>query len=446
MKEEITSKDKWLNSESNNSNFKMIQWSPSPRVLPYDHPCVNNTQPAYIEKYDRFIKIGNNTSRQKSLIPQNEILFFENPIQQQPFENTDNTIENPISFQNTTVKSTVSNKTEILEIEIQPKEGPKVRFTGDELLNLDTTSYIDIVEDLIPSEEITVLAGKGGIGKSLLYEQLCLLICLKVEDFIGKKVEPKYNSTLIIATEDNEKRLSNRIKKQIKKIAPGTTSIPGLLVITTGEDLIKTIRTEFENKQYDLVVIDALGDLLRDDSYSATVVRQFYNEFEKIIREFGTTFLIVHHEGKSGSKDGRTRILGSVAIVDRARSVIMLSKDNRTCLRTLTIEKSNNISDEKIGKPIYLGFDSDSMTFFDIPEPKLAIDKKMADRKSDNSYSGDCIVKRKPGRQRDMNLYNKAIQLFKDGHPQVEIARIIGRDKSIICKWINEFKSNQKPQ
>ena len=283
------------------------------------------------------------------------------------------------------------------------------------------------------------MAGKGGIGKSLLYEQLCLLICLGIKEFVGKKVESKYNSTLIIATEDNEKRLSGRIKKQLKKIAPDTKSIPGLVVITTGEDLIKTIRTEFENKNYDLVAIDALGDLLRDDSYSASIVRQFYNEFEKIRREFGTTFLIVHHEGKSISRDGRTRILGSVAIVDRARSVFMLSKDNKTGLKTVTIEKSNNISDDKIGKPMYLGFDSDTLTFSVVTEPKLLKDKKVISESAVAS-SGDSRAKSKPGRKRDKELWARTIALFKEGKMQCEIAKVLKVSTATISRLIKKFK------
>lgn len=162
-----------------------------------------------------------------------------------------------------------------------------------------------------------------------------------------------------------------------------------------------------------------------------------------MINEFRTTFLFVTHEGKAKGIDRRSRILGSVAIVDRARSVFMLSWDINTGLRILTIVKSNNISDEKIGKPLYLGNDSDSMTFFVISEPNLAIDKKTVDSKSDIASFGDSIEKRKPGRQRDMNLYDQAIQLYNEGKPQVEIAKTIGKDKSTICKWVKDFKSKQ---
>jgi transposase len=45
-----------------------------------------------------------------------------------------------------------------------------------------------------------------------------------------------------------------------------------------------------------------------------------------------------------------------------------------------------------------------------------------------------------------MNLVNQAIQLFEEGKSQVEIAKIIGKDKSTICKWIKGFKSKQEPQ
>jgi RecA-family ATPase len=128
---------------------------------------------------------------------------------------------------------------------------------------------------------------------------------------------------------------------------------------------------QLEQKSFALVVIDALGDVFEGDMNSQIDSRKFYNDFQNLINEFKTSFLIVTHEGKSQSKDKRSRILGSVAIVDRARSVVMLNRDIKSGLRTLTIEKSNNISEEKIGKPLYLEMDIDTMTFYTVEEPKL---------------------------------------------------------------------------
>jgi archaellum biogenesis ATPase FlaH len=441
----------------------MVQKYPEFGKLTLDDPCCNNLKEVYNYKldgnYNGLMSNANFYSMKKEITtePVIEKLHIEekgevlkeqiainltseviNPIQ----ETSDNVeiANKPSDFSQDLPDVAIENlKKETSEIQIPPKDGPKVRFTGDELLNLDTSSYKDIVEELIPTAEISVLAGKGGIGKSLLYQELCLSICLNINEFLGRKISVKHFAVLIIATEDNERRISSRIKKQLKKIAPDAKSIPGLVVITTRKDLIKTIRTEFGNKHYDLVVIDALGDVLSDESYSGSAVRDFYDEFEQIMREFGTTFLVVHHENKSASRDGRTRILGSVAIVDRARSVFMLSKDNKTGLRTLTIEKSNNISDDKIGKPTYLKFDPETLAYSVIEEPKISKDKKITYESGFVSGSGFNRGS-KPGRKRDQDKWAQFVKLRQEGEKQNEIAKLLNVCPATISRWEKKYR------
>jgi archaellum biogenesis ATPase FlaH len=440
----------------------MVQKYPEFGKLTLDDPCCNNLKEVYNYKldgnYNGLMSNANFYSMKKEITtePVIEKLNIEekgevlneqiainltseviNPIQE-PSDNIEIANKTSDSMHELPVVVFENLKKETSEIQIPPQNGPKVRFTGDELLYLDTSSYKDIVEELIPTAEISVLAGKGGIGKSLLYQELCLSICLNINEFLGRKISVKHFAVLIIATEDNERRISSRIKKQLKKIAPDAKSIPGLVVITTRKDLIKTIRKEFGIKFYDLVVIDALGDVLSDESYSGSVVRDFYDEFEQIMREFGTTFLVVHHENKSASRDGRSRILGSVAIVDRARSVFMLSKD-KTGLRTLTIEKSNNISDDKIGIPTYLKFDPETLTYSVIEEPKNSKDKKITYESGLVSGSG---INRgsKPGRKRDQDKWAQFVKLRQEGKKQNEIAKLLNVCPATISRWEKKYR------
>ena len=324
------------------------------------------------------------------------------------------------------------------ETQILSKDVRKVRYDGDELLKTDLSDYEDVWEDYIPDLDISILAGRGGIGKTNLYLQLAISIVVKKDEFLGKKINAMSPSVLIIATEDNERRLKSRLQKHLSKIAPGC-SIKELILITTGEELIKTIRSELEQKRFALVVIDALGDVFEGDPNSQIDSRKFYNDFQRLINEFKTAFMIVTHEGKSQIKDKRSRILGSVAIVDRARSVVMLNRDVKTGLRTLTIEKSNNISEEKIGKPLYLEMDNDTMTFYTVPEPKSTNDKN-ANIKSAVASSGECRVKSIPGRKRDKELLKRAIALYKEGKKQCEIAKELGVCAATISRWINQYK------
>ena len=438
--------------ETNNATSITMQKYPVWRVLPANHPCVINTYPVYIGKYDGRLKIDGNVSVlptpkiDDNLSPQGSSEWVHNiDVKEAPKENPQPDIT-LICHEKEQVKASP-------EVVIQNQQERKVRYTGDELLTLNISQYNDILEDLIPAEEISVLAGPGGVGKSGFYLHMSINIVLGISEFIGRQLKPKFNFVLIIATEDNEKRLASRIKKIHKKISPEGKSIENLIIITTGEDLNKSISQELEKKSFDLVVIDALTDILDSDQNSPTDVRQFYNNFETLIREFHTAFLFVTHVNKSPYSSGRNRILGSTAIVDRARSVLMMEKD-KTGVRTIKIEKSNNISDDKLGKPIKIRLDPENLTFS--LEPVYYIDQEL---ESETSLAAEICKKQqakqitqtrspikkkkgKPGRKLDEAKIYEAGRLYKEGLTYEEIGKKLGRNKATIWKWLNVIPPN----
>jgi len=195
-------------------------------------------------------------------------------VPQPPNENKENIIEGPtingmpgafIDNNETETKSQVDDISKLF--------GPDERFTGDYLLQLDLKDDENLVEKLIPYGETSLLAGPGDTGKTTFYFQLSTSITTKQQDFIGRKINAKYNSVLIIATEDSKKSIADKLQKQIKKIAPGVIIKNNFVVHVTGDDLFKRLRTELNHKNFDLVVLDALGDLLLDDINSQSVVR-----------------------------------------------------------------------------------------------------------------------------------------------------------------------------
>lgn len=434
--------------ETNNATFAMVQKYPYYRVLSYDHPCVTNTHPVYIDRYDKILKIGNNDTLQ---IPQGNInlVSVSNPVVAQKPSDVSTSIDQAANYTHIIPVIPVEGlKMETPRITAGRPNEKKNRFDGDELLVLDLSNYQDLLEDIIPAEEISVLAGPGGVGKSGFYLHFCILIALGETEFIGKKLCAKFSSALIIATEDNEKRLSARLKKMHAKISPEGRSIRNLVTITTGENIITTITAELERKNFDIVVIDALTDILESDQNSPVDVRQFYNKFEVLIRKFQTTFLFVTHMNKSASRNDRFRILGSTAIVDRARSVFTMDKDIKTGIRTIKIEKSNNINDDKIGKPIRLRFDPVSLTYAPATDDDIAkgiesegsILKTRGKGKPFYRQSSSPISdkKCKPGRKPDYDKISKAKAFRAEGKKLEEIAKITGVTKGTVSRWLNK--------
>lgn len=426
----------------------MIQKYPVWKALPIDHPCVNNLRPVYIDKYDHNVKINTAPMRITTILLKQELLRqLEAPeievIKEQ---------QSVLPVQTTPIIDS-PNLTSIIEMEKpQDKTGPTTRFTGDLLAIMDLSQNKDLIEDFIPADEISLIAGQGDSGKSLFYLQLCISIVLGKDEFLGKKINSKHRSALIISTEDNEKKLSVRIRKQIKKIDGDHNGLKNLVIQTTGEDLIELLKSELVDKKYDIIVLDALGDLLLDDSNSQTAVRAFYAELEKLIREYNCSIFLVHHEGKSAIKSGRSKIIGSVAIVDRARSVMMLSKDPKTNLRSLTIVKSNNLSDDKKGKAMKLKLDVESLTYLvagiydispEIDSETSYVASKNKIQKSEpktKETSNSLSRKNKPGRKRDEVKFKNAIELSKKGYSLENIGEELGMHKTTVYRWLMEDK------
>ena len=89
-------------------------------------------------------------------------------------------------------------------------------------------------------------------------------------------------------------------------------------------------------------------------------VRSFFNAYDEINKEFKCSMIFIHHIGKSreGYPLHKNQILGSVGIVDKAREVLMLSRDKKSSTdRQLTVLKANYVSDEDKKKAIILKFD-----------------------------------------------------------------------------------------
>jgi len=350
----------------------------------------------------------------------------------------------------------VNSKDEVQLNNQQDQIGPKTRFTGEELVNMDTSQNVDVVEDLVPAEEISLIAGPGDSGKSLFYQQICLSIVLGLSEFLGKKINSKHKSALIISTEDNEKRLSTRIRRQLKKLTGNCNGLKNLIIRTTGENIITLLRTELSHKKFDLVVLDALGDILLEDTNSQTAVRKFYNELEMLIREFKCSILFVHHEGKSVNRNRRSNIIGSVAIVDRARNVMMLGKDPKTGIRSLTIEKSNNISDEKKGKAIKLRLDPESLTYslagdYNVTvemDSETSLAAEISKKKQSTILNSESVIlkssKNRPGRKRNEVKYNEAVKMYEEGYTQVEISEVLSVNKATVCRWLKGNNGNLK--
>jgi archaellum biogenesis ATPase FlaH len=420
--------------EGSSMTYHVVQKYPGLKVLPFDHPCVVNSIPVYIDKTDRRIKLEDYYPRKVILTKALNKGNLEPCVSMTTLDgNGTSQLRSPSSATGA-LQPEGANKRRIDAIDISNQFDPEERFNGEDLYHLDVSLVKDLVEDLIPSGEISLIAGQGDTGKTTLYFQLCLSIITGQSHFLGHKLNAKHNSVLVIATEDSKHRIATKIQKQLTKYDQESTSLKNLIVHVTGDDLLIRLSKELKNKEFDLIVLDALGDLLLDDINSQTAVRQFYSNLEKLIREFHTTFLLVHHVGKTQNRSKRANVLGSTAIVDRSRNAILLEKDEKNNTRWISILKSNNISDEKKNKQTYLEFDPETLTYSiavaRTEEHRIESPKRMQESKESSP---------KPGRKMDLEKLNEARRLRQEGKTEEEIGQILGKNKSTISRWFKKY-------
>ncbi|MBU0569043.1 AAA family ATPase [bacterium] len=188
---------------------------------------------------------------------------------------------------------------------------------GSDLMNLDITVEW-VVDRLIPKQSITLLHGKGGIGKTWL--------SLILGDAVSKGIpfmdlETQITDVVFVDFENSLPVLVERVKK-IKASE---------VIFWHNSNEIrppKLDREEWERYKslpIGLVVFDTLrASQDRDENDSRQM--QFIMSRLKELREMGFTILLLHHTPK-----GNDRIYkGSTAILDLADHVLSLHKVKRT--------------------------------------------------------------------------------------------------------------------
>lgn len=348
-----------------------------------------------------------------------------------------------------TIERKIESSIEVAKVELKSKEPInnqiatsfdifKDEYSLAELLELNITEIPFLVEKLIPKNTLAILAGQSEIGKSTFYTQLAISIVRGDHEFLGRKLSATFNRVLIISTEDGPIPLSFRANRQLKHSTIGVEKSKKLKVIFDYEKLEDKIEKHLKLSPVDLVVIDAFGDVFQGDMNSSSSVRLFLNKYVAIIQKYNCSILFVHHvcKGNKKQKSNKDQLLGSTGIEGKMRNVLMLSIVNDQ--HQLSIVKGNYIPMEEKKQPAYLNFDNESLTFSIADGPA----KPKQQDESAIASGWDSREESKPGRRTDMTLYNQAIQMYKEGMPQVEIAEKTGRDKSTICKWIKKHKES----
>ncbi len=197
-----------------------------------------------------------------------------------------------------------------------------------------------VIPSLVLRGTVNFLGGAGGRGKSLISLYLGVELASGLISGYFTKDECPSRKVLIVNLEDPPEVLNERLQTFIKpqflnlievlnknlKIWPAIgvlgplfkKNLSGLKVTEAFKQLQQTI----EQERPDLVILDPIMRLLGVEENDNSLVGEIFTHFEKIAKDFGLSWLLVHHTSKNlRNSEQDIALRGASGFADAARSV-----------------------------------------------------------------------------------------------------------------------------
>ena len=217
-----------------------------------------------------------------------------------------------------------------------------------------------IVEDIIPDENLTLMTGEGGVGKSTLAEQLAA--SMRIDGYwLGMKVTQ--GPVLFVTSEDDRKDVNMGLRAILKAEDKNLTHCPGLHILSLADrdsclasaanrlaalaptPLWKALERVVKRRKPRLVILDALADLFGGEENMRRHARGFIVLLKQLALRHKLAVLLIAHPSLSGMNTG-TGLSGSTDWHNGPRARLYFEKpkdiDGKTFdedLRTLTVKK-----------------------------------------------------------------------------------------------------------
>lgn len=219
------------------------------------------------------------------------------------------------------------------------KDADSIFSNAFDLYNKNTVEIPKLLNPFLQKVGLASLVGTSDSGKSTFLRQLSLAIVLKLDTFLGFKIEATTNKVLYVSTEDDANAVSFAIKKQVDYLIIDNATDPSedkidldLKLLSNLEFMFETdfllekISEKLELEPVDLIVIDAFTDVFTKELNANIQVRQFLNEYDQLAKKHGCLILFLHHIGKNTlrSAPSKDSIIGSQAFEAKMRVVLEL--------------------------------------------------------------------------------------------------------------------------
>lgn len=205
-------------------------------------------------------------------------------------------------------------------MEIKPKP-IKYDIRDLKYANQDWPPVQYLIEELIRQKSINLIYGNGGMGKTYILLDLALCVAAGRPEWMGYKI-PRPVPVLYVNAEMEEQDFSMRVGEVYRgELIPPEANFH---FINSAEFIFENPQTEIEitklvqEYRIELLVIDALSDILGGRNNGADEVQPFFRFLKRLRKETGVTNLIVHHNNRNGT------YLGSVDIRNQCDNFVEL--------------------------------------------------------------------------------------------------------------------------
>jgi len=217
------------------------------------------------------------------------------------------------------------------------------------LISTVKSKHIDwLLHNRFPNRSINLIGGLGGAGKTFIAADLISRITTG-RDYPDSKMRVKPGSCIVLGEEDDfdtvwRPRL-DAAGADVNKVFffdyEKFFSLSGQSFTLAGHTRIldKTVSDTVDCRA---VFFDPLnGYLGRINAYSDNEARSVLIPLQNIAKKHNIAIFGLCHLSKKADSSAIDRVLGSVAFVNAARSVHLVTHDKETGIRYLTIEKAN---------------------------------------------------------------------------------------------------------
>lgn len=261
----------------------------------------------------------------------------------------------------TMVEQTKQEVAEILGVGTQAVERPTTKdawdyVTHDEIY-IQNPEVRPIIEGLLYEGEPTIIYAEGGVGKSLLIQDIVMHLAADKNSLWGKFSIPKHKTTLFIQSENAWAVINqrNHLKSsgdpdlkagfqdvfypQIHGGIQAAGSVTDEAFRKKIYALVQKIETENQCK-IDIIVFDPLISFHDSEENDNSGMRTTLDFISEIAARIKATPMVLHHANKQGG------IRAASAIRDWARNVIKLTDDTYQGQKRIKVEneKCNNHS------------------------------------------------------------------------------------------------------